>query len=87
MLSLGGGRSLGARLRLQHMIVGAHSGNSACAVRAHAHTCAAAPRLPAKNSDTLIQTIESEVTFFPPQICTLMGSGEPTFEKCVTFPK
>lgn len=62
MLSLGGGRSLGARLRLQHMIVGAHSGNSACAVRAHAPTCAAAPRLPAKNSATLIQTIESEVT-------------------------
>lgn len=47
------------------MIVGAHSGNSACAVRVHAPTCAAAPRLTAKNSDTLIQTIESEVTFSP----------------------
>lgn len=47
------------------MTVAFHRSVVVCAVHTHAVTCAAAPRLTARNSDdVLIQTTESEVTFF-----------------------
>lgn len=50
---------------MTHMTVGFHRSVVVCAVHAHAVTCTAAPRLTARNSDdVLIQTTESEVTFF-----------------------
>lgn len=47
------------------MTVAFHRSVVVCAVHTHTVTCAAAPRLTARNSDdVLIQTTESEVTFF-----------------------